>query len=355
MSDGSGFGLYPSLTFNDYQYLEDNSKANSQKQQISYPCRIPKQISTNISNKRMIELHLSNHKLGKAIQLLIPNQSGLLKKTKDKPLAIQEKSNTFDSNKISCLAQFALLDTYEYPGIVAESILYFKETVEKLSTTSNSSEYGKTLRKAEEILFAIERNCPSERSEEVQDLRNQYLTAFNNMPEGPGTLTQLDVDNIKRFSHVPENVICTNQYGQKYKQPSISADTLMSYFFNLDYTNVMHSRAVNGFEGKLDICDVILIGKEDSIINYISSHITDNLPTFLKRQFPTPWENEFEKISGFFWNNELLYKLGYANMSIIPIEKLEDQEKAKNFKNQGLQICVILFYPEDTRSSNGSS
>lgn len=237
----------------------------------------------------------------------------------------------YDSKKISNLMESTLCRTSSIQHLSTEDLLLrFHKLIAILADSDDSTIYGLQLREAEEILLKLKTNPDS--NVDTAKMKEQYLKAFQNTPMGPGILTQLEVDHLKNFAIVPQNVFHTNQCGKAYLQPPVSNDQLISLFFALGYSNVMYSRAVKGFEDIHEVCDVVLIGIETSLKDKI----------FELFFMEDDQEEALEQIRDYLQANVL----GYNNVKCSLIKDLKDQEKAKSFQEQGFQICVVLTYPE---------
>lgn len=244
------------------------------------------------------------------------------------------------NNPLNCIVEAALTHKDDIQSLSTEdSIAEFKKIMEILTETHKSSEYGNYLREAEEHLLKIEENCPSLKNETMQ-MRNQYHHAFLCMPSGPSTLTQLDIDHFKRCFLVPDGVICQNEQGEKFSKPSVSADQLVSHFFSLGYSKIMHSREVENFDEIKETCDIIILGikKDFSFFPTWSWSATNDE----ERSFHI----EIKKLNNHFLRDQKGTALGYQSVKIKLIAELKDQERARQFIAQGFQICVILVYPK---------
>lgn len=220
----------------------------------------------------------------------------------------------------------------------------FRKLMRNLTKIDDSKNYGLNLREAEEIILKLETDLPSQ--DEIIRMREQFNHAFQNLPSGPGWLMQLDVDHFNRFAHVPLNVVCRNQQSKLYRQPSVSMEQLVNHFFILGYSKVQHARETN-FEESPEICDIILIGIDtDFRINDITTIFLNFFGQGSTQSLTYDYSHEIEKLDEYFMLNKKAYELGYQKAEFKLIQNFKDQERATNFINQGLHICIIFTYPE---------
>lgn len=216
----------------------------------------------------------------------------------------------------------------------------FTLLMQMLKETKDSNVYNAHLRETEEIYLVLKESDSPDWLDKIAQMKAEYESAFQALPEGPGSLTQKEVNFVKHLTFVPHDVVCENGRGQKFNKPPISIAELNSLFNSLGFCNFMYSRDVLNFEGIDEICDVFMLGTEQS--NYYSlanllysDDLSDNCGS----------EDKIKELLEFFFEDDKITKLGYKGLRSFLIKKLQDQEKATRLIEQGFQICVALMYP----------
>ena len=246
-----------------------------------------------------------------------------------------------DYDKIANIVESALTITPSLAHLSVEGLFdRFTLLMQMVKETKDSNVYSAHLREAEEIYLMLEKSDSPDWWDKIDQMKAEYGYAFQNIPEGPGSLTQKEVDFVKHLTFVPRDVICMNDHGQKFKKPPISIAELNSLFNSLGFCNFMYSREVLNFEGIDEICDVFMLGSEQSsyysLVNLLySDDLSDNCGS----------EDKIKELLEFFFEDNKITKLGYKGLRSFLIKKLQDQEKATLLINQGFQICVALMYP----------
>lgn len=234
------------------------------------------------------------------------------------------------------------IESYRQIALITESTLGETKTLTLLSTeglltrfnvitqvlkeTENSKIFATFLREAEEILLKLK---PLVERELFIKMEAEYQCAFQNLPSGPGSITQKDVDYLKSLDNVPRNVICENSLGEKFQKPAISITSLISHFNSLGFLKVMYSREVIEFD---KVCDVFVLG-----LNAIE--------TFFDEGFIDISSDKIEKLNHYFSKSQL-DELGYASSYSKLVIDLQDRNKSKSFSEQGFHIYTILNYPK---------
>lgn len=223
----------------------------------------------------------------------------------------------------------------------------FNVRIQMLENISDSEQYGLILRQAEQILLKIEANPPSDLiGKDISLMKENFTSCFYKMPPGPGFLMQMEVNYLKQLSCVPQNVICQNNAGIKYEKPSISTESLISIFCKLGYEHIMFSREVANFNGKDEICDVVMVGVEYKQYEYITHALLHGFIMNLGEKGKSIYDEDIKKINHYFTTQKNALKLGYASACSILVENLNDKERARRLNEQGFQVCTILTYPQ---------
>ncbi|MBA2368271.1 MAG: hypothetical protein H0V82_04520 [Candidatus Protochlamydia sp.] len=252
-----------------------------------------------------------------------------------KPDSLQPRSDA-ETNQIA-LDETILTHNCSLDFLSIEDLyLHFIEHIQKLKQDQTPEQYAFLFREAEQSLLRLEKNTSSSQYNLV-DLRNELQTLFKNSPDGPSTLTQLDVDCFKRMSIIPNDIICLNTKGEKFAKPPISTNSLLDHFNRLSFSKVMFNRAVKDFESIEEVCDIIFlkVDKKYSFFNYLN-YADKNLV------------EQVQKVIDYFKSNNLAQNLGYSSSTSIMIKDLKNNSQSKRLIEQEFDICTILTYKKIT-------
>ncbi|MCE5318141.1 MAG: hypothetical protein LLG04_12380 [Parachlamydia sp.] len=202
-----------------------------------------------------------------------------------------------------------------------------------LDCMDESLSYGVTLREAEQMISQLEKKASVKREKEIGEMKAKFLTAFQRAPAGPGLLTQLEVDHLKKMTIAPRGVVCSNQSGALFQRPELSISDLTSIFYHFGFNLIKYSLKQENFEGIKEVCDVIGLGKKWTVL---------------------PWGKSMERLivdsaaelTRHLQKDGFLVKLGYASFKVGLIKDLSDPEIATSLQEQGYALFVILIYPQ---------
>ncbi|MBA2368269.1 MAG: hypothetical protein H0V82_04510 [Candidatus Protochlamydia sp.] len=246
--------------------------------------------------------------------------------------SLQERSDGAITNLIALdetfLAHNSSLDSLSNKSLFS----HFKDHIQKLHQTQNPEQYSFHLREAEQALLKLEKNSSSSQYDLVGS-RNELQTFFQNSPDGPSKLMQLDIDCIKRWDIVPFNIDCSNSQGEKFFKPAISINSLIGHFNWLGYSKIMFSRAPKDFKFIDAVCDIISLKLD---LNFPNINFFNRVDKNLDEQVI--------KVNDYFNNNNLAQNLGYASSTSMRIKDVEDKALCKLLTEQEFDICTILIY-----------